>query len=246
MSAQTRAWSVHILTASGLIFALLAAIEICVPQPDARRVFLWLFIAVVIDAVDGPLARRFNVKVVLPQIDGRKIDDIVDYLTFTFLPLLLIARMGWVPAPVLLYVVPPMIASVLAFANAGAKDEVRGFFLGFPSYWNVVALYAGIVAASIGTWPNAIALLALAVLTVSPVGFIYPNLAPRRWKGVIMIGAVVWAAMLLAMLPQYPEPALWLVVLSLVYPVLYTGISLREYFGQTKSAGGNTGAPKSA
>lgn len=225
-----KAWGVHIYTASGLIFALLAAIEMCVPDPDPRRVFLWLFIAVLIDATDGPLARRFRVKEVLPQIDGRKIDDIVDFLTFTFLPLLLIARMGWVPQPVLLYVVPPMIASVLGFANAGAKDEERGFFLGFPSYWNVVALYAGIAAESIGRWPNAIALLVLAVLTVAPVGFIYPNLAPRRWKPFILIGAFVWGAMLLAMLWRYPSPPAWLVWLSLIYPVAYTVISLREYF----------------
>ena len=225
-----KAWAVHIYTASGLLFALLAAIEMCVPDPDPRRVFLWLFIAVLIDATDGPLARRFRVKEVLPHIDGRKIDDIVDFLTFTFLPLLLIARMGWVPQPVLFFVVPPMIASVLGFANAGAKDEERGFFLGFPSYWNAVALYAGIAAERIGLWPNAIALLVLAVLTVTPVGFIYPNLAPPRWKGFILIGAFAWGAMLLAMLWQYPSPPGWLVLLSLVYPIAYTVISLREYF----------------
>ena len=230
MSAAGRAWAVHLYTASGLLFAALAAIEICVPQPEPKRVLLWLFIAVLVDATDGPLARRFSVKTVLPQIDGRKIDDIVDYLTFTFLPLLLIARMGWVPAPVLLYVVPPMIASVLGFANSGAKDEERGFFLGFPSYWNVVALYAGIVDAWIGVWPNAILLLVLAVLTVAPVGFIYPNLAPPRWKLLIMGGALVWAVMLLAMLPQYPSPPMWLVAASLIYPAIYTAVSLREFY----------------
>ena len=229
MSGRATAWAVHLYTASGLIFALLAAIETCVPQPDPRRVFLWLFIAVVVDASDGPLARRFQVKKVLPQIDGRKIDDIVDFLTFTFLPLLLIARMGWVPVPVLLFVVPPMIASVLGFANTGAKDEAGGFFLGFPSYWNVVAIYAGIAAHHLGVWPNGIALLVLAVLTVAPVGFIYPNLAPRRWKALILGGAVLWGIMLLAMLPRYPSPPLWLVLVSLVYPVFYTIVSVVEY-----------------
>ena len=225
MSSRAAAWAVHLYTASGLIFALLAAIEMCVPEPDVRRVFLWLFIAVFVDATDGPLARKVGVKTVLPQIDGRKIDDIVDYLTFTFLPLLLIARMGWVPQPVLLFVVPPMIASVLGFANTGAKDEAGGFFLGFPSYWNIVAVYAGIAAHFVGTWPNGILLLVLAVMTVLPVGFIYPNLAPRRWKAPIMIGALLWGAMILAMLPRYPSPPLWLVWVSLIYPVFYTVVS---------------------
>lgn len=229
MSGRATAWGVHLYTASGLVFALLAAIETCVPQPDPRRVFLWLFIAVVVDASDGPLARRFQVKRVLPHIDGRKIDDIVDFLTFTFLPLLLIARMGWVPRPVLLFVVPAMITSVLGFANTGAKDEAGGFFLGFPSYWNVVALYAGIAAQHLGVWPNAIVLLLLAGLTVAPVGFIYPNLAPRKWKPMILGGAVVWGIMLLAMLPRYPSPPVWLVLASLLYPVFYTAVSVVEY-----------------
>lgn len=220
------AWAVHLYTASGLIFALLAAIEMCVPEPDVRRVFLWLFIAVLVDATDGPMARKVGVKSVLPQIDGRKIDDIVDYLTFTFLPLLLIARMGWVPQPVLLFVVPAMIASVLGFANTGAKDEAGGFFLGFPSYWNIVAVYAGIVAHTVGTWPNGILLLVLAALTVSPVGFIYPNLAPRPWKAPIMIGALLWGVMIVAMLPRYPDAPAWLVWVSLIYPIFYTGVSI--------------------
>lgn len=229
MNARARAWAVHLYTASGLLFALLAAIEICVPQPDPRRVFAWLFIAVLIDATDGPFARRYHVKTVLPQIDGRKIDDIVDFLTFTFLPLLLIARMGWVPQPVLLFVVPPMIASVLGFANAGAKDEAGGFFLGFPSYWNIVAVYAGIAVPFFGVVPNGIALLVLAVLTVAPIGFIYPNLAPRKWKLAIMGGALLWAAMLAAMIWWFPNPPAALVLVSLIYPVFYTVVSVREY-----------------
>jgi phosphatidylcholine synthase len=221
------AMGVHLYTASGLIFALLAAIEICVPDPDPRRVFLWLFIAVLVDATDGPLARRFEVKKVIPNIDGRKIDDIVDYLTFTFLPLLLVVRMGWVPEPGIAYVGPALMASVLGFANTGAKDEAGGFFLGFPSYWNIAAFYAGIAAHAFG--PNAIAFLVLAILTVAPVGFIYPNLAPRRWKMAILAGALVWAVLVVAMMPRYPDPPVWMTVLSLVYPVFYVGVSLVEY-----------------
>lgn len=223
------AWLVHLYTASGIVFALLATLEICKGTPDARRVFVWLTIAVLIDATDGPLARRFDVKTVLPHISGRTIDDIVDFLTFTFIPILLIARLEWVPQPVLLFAVPPLIASLLGFANAGAKDESGGFFLGFPSYWNIVAFYLGIAAAAGLHWLNAASLLGLSVLTVMPVGFIYPNLAPRRWKAPIMIGALVWLVLLAAMFPSYPRPPLWLLLLSLVYPVFYTAVSAVEY-----------------
>lgn len=223
------AWAVHFYTASGIVFALLATLELCRPAPDARQVFIWLAIAVLIDATDGPLARRAQVRTLLPYISGRTIDDIVDYLTFTFIPMLMIVRMGWVSQPMLLFVIPPLLASLLGFANTGAKDEAGGFFLGFPSYWNIVAVYLGIAAAHGLLLLNGIILLALAVLTVVPVGFIYPNLAPRRWKAAIMIGAYAWLASVIAMFPQYPDPPLWLVWLSLAYPAFYTAVSLYEY-----------------
>jgi phosphatidylcholine synthase len=226
---RARAWSVHAYTASGVLFALLAALEIAVAQTDPRMVFIWLAAAVLVDATDGPLARRFDVKRFAPEIDGRKIDDIVDYLTFTFLPLLLVAKMEWLPRPALLFVAFPLIASLLGFANIGAKDEKGGFFLGFPSYWNIVALYLGIFAWQFGPWPNAVILLVLSILTLLPIGFIYPNLAPPKWKTLILAGAFVWLAMAVAMLRTYPVTPAWLLWGSLLYPLFYTVVSLVEY-----------------
>src|SRR5688500_3710464 len=87
---RLRGWCVHLLTASGVLAAFQATAEVCSATPDPRRVFLWLGLAVIIDAADGPLARRWRVKQTVPHIDGRTIDDIVDYLTFTFIPLLFV------------------------------------------------------------------------------------------------------------------------------------------------------------
>ncbi|HEX7241744.1 MAG TPA: hypothetical protein VF263_15800 [Longimicrobiaceae bacterium] len=216
----------HLLTASGVVLAFLAAAETCAPEPDLRKVFLWLALAVVVDSADGPLARRWRVKHGAPLIDGRTIDDIVDYLTFTFLPVLLAWRMGWLPEPAAAWAAPALVASLLGFANAGAKDEEAGFFLGFPSYWNIAVFYAGIVAARWGLWPNAAMFAALTVLTVLPVRFLYPNLAPRPWKLPVMAGAVAWTACLVAMLPRYPDVPGWLLALSLVYPAFYALLSL--------------------
>ena len=222
---RARGWLVHLLTASGVLAAFAAAAEIASAAPDPRVVFAWLGLAVIIDSVDGPLARRFRVKETVPAIDGRTIDDIVDYLTFTFLPALLLWRMGWVPAPALLFLGPVMVASLLGFANVKAKQEGGGFFLGFPSYWNVFAFYAGIVHARWGPWLPGLAALALAALTVAPVRFVYPNLAPPPWKAWIVGGAIAWTAILLAMLPSYPRTSGWLLAASLVYPVFYFAVS---------------------
>lgn len=222
---RARANAVHVYTASGVAFAFLAATEMTRPRPDVRLVFLLFAAATMVDATDGPFARMWDVKRYAPRIDGRTIDDIVDYLTFTFLPLLLVWKMGWVPEPGAVWIVPALIASLFGFANAAAKDEAGGFFLGFPSYWNVMALYAGLAYHALGPWVNAAGILALALLTVLPVKFIYPNLAPRPWKLPVLAGAFVWLGVLVAMTYLFPDVPGWLVLLSLVYPVFYTVLS---------------------
>jgi phosphatidylcholine synthase len=201
--------------------------------PDERVVFAWLVIAVVVDALDGPLARAWDVKRFAPDINGRTIDDIVDYLTFTFVPLLLVWRMGWVPfAPGVAgvaWVIPALVASLLGFANVGAKDEGAGYFRGFPSYWNIAAFYAGLAFYGLGDtgqWLNGAALLALAALTVSPVRFLYPNLAPRPWRLPVMLGAAAWLLLLLGMLLVYREVPAWVVAVSLTYPAFYATLSI--------------------
>ena len=231
--ARARAYAVHVLTASGVIAAFLAVAELLDEAPDERVVFAWLVVAVVIDAVDGPLARAWDVKRLAPDINGRTIDDIVDYLTFTFIPLLLVWRMGWVPfAPDILgaaWIAPALLASLLGFANVGAKDEAAGYFRGFPSYWNIAAFYAGLAVHALGEagqWLNGAVLLALAALTVSPVRFLYPNLAPRPWKLPVMLGAAAWLVVLLWMLVFYQRVPGWVVAVSLIYPAFYAALSI--------------------
>jgi phosphatidylcholine synthase len=218
---------VHIYTASGVLLALAATIEICSAVPDPRVVFLYLAAAVLVDATDGPLARRMEVKRWQPSIDGRTIDDIVDYLTFTFVPLLLVWRMGWLPEPAVLWIAPALVASLFGFANTAAKDEAGGFFLGFPSYWNVVAFYAGFAHHLYGPAVNAVLLLLFALLTVLPVRFLYPNLAPKPWRGPIILGALAWLGLMLWLLSDYPSAPAWIVWASLVYPAFYFWLSFR-------------------
>lgn len=229
----------HALTASGIVLALLATLEIAAPLPDPRWVLLWLGLAVVIDAADGPLARAVDIERSAPAIDGRTIDDIIDYLTFTFIPLLLVLRMSWAMEPDWLAfaaVAFAMAASLFGFAHRMAKDERAGFFRGFPSYWNLMAYYFGLWVAYYGAAGRVavtVLLVGLAVLTLTPLRFVYPNMAPQRWKTPLLLGGAAWGVVLVAALPWYPNPhdpegsiPSWLMWSSLVYPAVYVAASL--------------------
>lgn len=224
---RSAAYGVHVFTAAGIVPAALAMYEIIQPDCDPKLVFLWLLLTTVIDAIDGPLARRLNVKRYAASIDGRTIDDLLDYLTFAFIPLMLIWRMDWLPAGTGPTVILAMAASLFGFSHVHAKDEQRGLFRGFPSYWDSYAFYAGIFSTLISPWLSAVLLWILTALTVAPVWVIYPNLAPTKWYRSILVGTLLWAAIMVVMLWHYPRPPLWLVVISLIHPLYYLYASWR-------------------
>ncbi len=154
------AWLAHVYTATGAMAAFFATAAIF--NADYRLAFLWLFVQVVIDATDGFLARALRVKERLPWFDGAKLDDIIDYLCYVFIPALIVWRSQLVPAAWSMPVVAAMLlSSAYGFNRTDAKTEDH-YFLGFPSYWNIVALYLFVVR-----WPphvNAIILLVLAIV----------------------------------------------------------------------------------
>jgi phosphatidylcholine synthase len=219
------AYGVHAYTATGLLCGALIAADIV--QGNYRRSFVWMILAVLIDATDGTFARKLRVKEVVPHIDGRKLDDIVDYLNYTFLPLFMVASAGWLPQPTWFWASIPLVASVFAFVHTGAKEELNGFFRGFPSYWNVFAFYTAVWLAQLGQGVVLAFALALSGLSVLPVRFVYPNQAPR-WRGLFIGGAVVWLALIGAILWYYPKASIpvSLLWLSTVYPAFYVAASL--------------------
>ena len=232
LGRKARAYFVHVLTASGVGFAFLAMAEVIRTDLDPRWVFGWLTLAVLIDAADGPLARKWNVQSYAPRIVGGTIDIIVDYLTFTFIPLTLVWRMDWLPGWDGLWVTIVMVASLFGFANTSAKQTQAGFFLGFPSLWNVVAYYVGFIAVeygTVGSYACLAALFVLTVLTLVPVRFVYPNQVAMPWRAIVTIGGVLWLIVLLALLPTFPElPAWggeWVLWGSFIFPAFYFGLS---------------------
>ena len=133
------AWAVHAYTATGAVWAFLAAQSVF--NNNWRLAFLWLFIAVLVDGTDGWFARLAHIHERLPQFSGQKLDDIVDYLTFVFVPALIVWRADLVPAGWSLPVAAAMLlSSAYGFVSADAKTADH-FFTGFPSYWNIAVLY---------------------------------------------------------------------------------------------------------
>jgi phosphatidylcholine synthase len=214
-------WLVHAYTAGSAVLALLALRAVV--AGDERTAFAWLAAALVVDATDGTLARAARVKERLPHFDGSRLDDIVDYLTYVFVPLFLIEHGGLLPGGVGLAVVcAGLLASAYGFSRADAKTHDH-FFTGFPSYWNIVALY--VVAIDAAPWVNAAVLIALTALVFVPLGYVYPSRTPTLRKTTIGL-AVVWGVAAMAIVWQLPAPAPALVYGSLLFPLYYAVLSL--------------------
>jgi len=223
------AWCVHLYTALGLVLA--AGIAVLLVQGGAwafRWSFLLMAVATFVDATDGTLARRIRIKEVIPGFDGRKLDDITDFLTYTFLPLLLIWRARLLPEGTEWCLALPLLASAYGFCQCAAKTD-DGYFLGFPSLWNVVAFYLYVLQTP--GWVALGVVLTLAVMTFVPSRYLYPS-QPGKLNVASNVLAVGWAAMLGVLLWVLPPHDLMrtagapgsfrvLAVASLFYPAFY-------------------------
>jgi phosphatidylcholine synthase len=215
------AWCVHAYTALGAIAAFAAVLAIV--HRDYKTAFLWLVGAVVIDASDGALARLANVKERTPAFDGARLDDIVDYLTYVFAPVLLLYLAGTLP-PRWGFVVAAIVllSSAYGFASTDAKADDH-FFTGFPSYWNVAAVY--LFAARLAPVVNGFILLGLSALVFVRIGYVYPSRTPIL-RGLTVTLAAAWAAMMIAIVLTMPGVPQTLLIGSLFFPVYYTVLSL--------------------
>jgi phosphatidylcholine synthase len=214
------AWLVHIYTALGAVAALLATQAVF--ARDVRTVFLWLAAATFIDSTDGWFARLARVRERTPAFDGARLDDIVDYLTFVFVPVVLIVEMDLVPRALEVPIAAAvLLASGYGFANTDAKTDDY-FFTGFPSYWNIVVFY--FVALATGPTANAIVLAAFLALVFVRTGYLYPSRTPVL-RGVTIALGSIWAVLVLAATWQLPTPSRPLVLLSLFFPIYYFMLS---------------------
>ncbi len=215
------AWIAHIYTATGTVWAFLATAMTF--ASNFRGAFIFLVVATFVDSTDGILARAFKVKERTPNFDGALLDNIIDYMTFVFIPALIVWRADLVPAPFLVCAAM-LMSSAYGFAHTAAKVEAGDhFFTGFPSYWNIVVVYLYIL--QLPRLTNAIILVILAVLVFVPLRYIYPSRTRTLQTPTLILGAS-WAAIFAWMIFRLPDTSGPWTMLSLVFPTWYVGLSL--------------------
>ena len=215
MTIQMRALLVHLFTASGAVFAMLAMLAAVELEWD--MMFLWLVVAFFVDGIDGPLARKFDVKFNAPEFDGVLLDLIIDYLTYVFIPAFALFKSGlmdgwsgWVMIIIVTF------ASAMYFADTRMKTKDNSFS-GFPGCWNMLVLV--LFALKPEWWMSLIIVTALAITMFIPIKFVHP-VRTERWRNVTLPMAVGWTffAGWAAWVDFHPESwAHWGLVITSIY-----------------------------
>jgi phosphatidylcholine synthase len=179
--------SIHVLTALGAALALLALFSAA--QGAWSQMFLWLLAALVVDGIDGPLARKFGTQTYAPRIDGTVLDLVVDFLTYVFVPIFAIVQSGMIPGWTgWLCALTVTTVSALYFSDTRMKTEDASFE-GFPACWNMVALV--FFALEPPAWAMILVMLVLAPAMFLPIRFVHP-VRTTRWRAVTLPATIAW------------------------------------------------------
>lgn len=202
--SRALAYGVHVLTALGAALGFLALQAVF--TGDLTQAFVWLGVALVVDAVDGPLARRFEVKSRAKRYDGALLDLVVDFVTYVFVPAAMLLRPEVMAQPYgVIAGLAVTLASALYFADTGMKTD-DWWFRGFPAVWNIVVFY--VVAFAPPAWLALAVILIATALMFLPVVFVHP-VRVRRWRGPTLAMLGIWGLAAAATLWQGMVPDLW-------------------------------------
>jgi phosphatidylcholine synthase len=226
MKTKPLAFSVHLLTGSGAALALMALVA--ATQADWRLMFGWLGIALIVDGIDGPLARKVDIKKNASNWDGSILDLVIDYLTYVFIPAYALIYSDLLPTPWgLVAALLIALTGVVYFADVRMKAP-DNCFVGFPAAWQMVVLVLLVFMPPV--WASMAIILTLAALQFTPLKFIHP-MRTERWRPmnltvlvlwVILGGWSAWASF------DPPQPvrlglliaSLWLITVGIVMQVL--------------------------
>ncbi len=218
------AWSVHIFTASGIIFALLAIIAIANHQ--FVESMYWLIIAFVVDGVDGTLARRFKAKEVLPFMEGKNIDFVIDFATYAIIPAYFMYEAFWVVDGEKYYVLPEaewirfscvailLLVSAVYYGKEPMVSEDM-YFIGFPVMWNAVIYFLYFIL-KLEPWVNFLLIILFSILHFVPLKWAYPSQNKHHQKLNLLFGAIFLISNA-GVLYYFPNEPLWLRIISGLY-----------------------------
>jgi phosphatidylcholine synthase len=194
---QTRAFSVHLLTASGSFLAFLSLVAAAEKQWTAM--FLWLGLALFVDGIDGPIARRLDVKEVLPAWSGELLDNIIDYVTYVLIPAFALYQSGFMgPGLSFLSAAIIVVSSAVYYADTGMKTK-ENFFKGFPVVWNMLVFTLFVVRT--GEWTSFAIVVVAAALSFAPIHFLHP-VRVKRLRPLNLAMFFAWCALGLVALAQ--------------------------------------------
>jgi len=215
MTKETKALSVHLFTATGAVFAMLAMLA----AADAKwsLMFLWLIVAFFVDGLDGPLARKYDVKTNAARFDGVLLDLIIDYLTYVFIPAFALFKSGLLPGWTgWIAIIIITFASAMYFCDGNMKTKDNSFH-GFPGCWNMVVIV--LFALSPNFWFILALISLLAISMFLPVKFVHP-VRTVRWRAVTLPMAMAWVvfAVWAAWVDFHPQSwAHWGLVITSIY-----------------------------
>jgi phosphatidylcholine synthase len=186
--ARISAGAVHVFTGLGIICALFATLAVI--EKDWQRVFAWLGLAFLIDGIDGTFARMSKVEERLPRFSGERLDQVIDYVTYVFIPVLALLQAGFLPGLMgLALAVAMLLSSLFHFSDVRNKSDDH-CFVGFPAIWNIVAFY--LFALALPFWAAALLIAACVLLTFVPMRWVHPIRVVAYWQ-ITAAACALWA-----------------------------------------------------
>lgn len=200
------AWAVHAFTLSGLVWATLAVVALLDNKP--HWMWFWLGVALIVDGVDGNLARKFRIKEVIPWFSGTVVDHVVDYLTWTAIPVLfMVLHLPLGPRPLAIFLaIVVLVSSMFCYANEAAKSR-DNYFVGFPAAWNIVAVLLWVWEAPLAV--NVAAIVIFSVMTLVPLHYTHPFRVERGKAGNI-VATFIWIVTTGLLIACLPTPPAWI------------------------------------
>jgi phosphatidylcholine synthase len=214
---------VHLFTALGAVCGLLAALAAF--DGAWERMFAWLGLALIIDGIDGTFARMAHVEERLPRFSGERLDLVVDYVTYVFVPALALLRAGYLTGTAGLVIAALiLLSSLYHFSDLASKGEDYSF-VGFPAVWNVVAFY--VFALAPPAWLTYAVLIAGVVLTFVPMHWVHPARV-KRLQGITLGITVAWSVAAVAAVWHGFPPSLWTQVILIIAAIYVCGLTLER------------------